>query len=297
MKKLSRIVALLLALVMLTGVMAGCTNDTSDGTNPADTTGSTTGETTGETNGGADLTYTWDVTFVFDGYDALAGEVIPDFSMTEKANAENTLTVSPVAVLGEFQVTTDEEGNEIKNWSNVDIATMVDEENNLNLTGELKTSNVNFVEDEWTVVNNGATLTYEVVTPLTEGDAETHGELKVVAAAPDYCWDITFVYGEGASGSYEFVNPGLTWGEPYDNQRFEVTPDSTSHKMYIFNYSNWIVDNTQTWYQWVVTDLDDECPYYYYEVVKPLDINDRATPGELTITISLTPIETEAAAG
>lgn len=259
MKKLT---AMLLVLVMALSLIACGETTNPGGSEPKDDV----------------KTYVWDVTVVFDSYDAKGGEVPPTVTLTEKANSANTLFLDPLAALGSV------EGDVI------DFTPLLDEDNNVVLDGELKTVSATFNEADWTVSDNnrGSIFTYEVVSPLTEGDYETHGELLITAKAPDYIWDVTVVFGPGTEGTYEFTNPGLEgWGAPYESQMNVVTPEDNTFELYVFNHSNWIVDNVATWYQWVVFDVDDVAPVYTYTITKHLTMGDRQTHGELTINISL----------
>lgn len=268
---MKKLIALLLVLMMAVSLIA-CGNTQSEG----DTTGAAD-----TTEAAESQNYVWDVTVVYDGYDALAGEIPPVVTLTENANAANTASVDPAAALAAIPEPEDPEEEK-------DISSLLDEDNNLMLSVELNASSAAFNEADWTVSDNdtGSTFSYEVVTPLTEGDYETHGELVVVAKAMDYTWNVTVVFGEGAEGTYEITNPGLEgWGAPYESQKNTVTPDDTTFELKIFNHSNWIVDNTASWYQWVIFDVDDVCPEYSFEVTKPLTLGDRKTPGELTINI------------
>ena len=277
---MKKLIALLLVLVMAVSLVACDTNP-----NPSNPAGSTPAATQPD---GSDPTpapttpaakvYTWDVTVIYNGYDAKGGEVPPVVTITDKANAENTLKLDPIAALGALKGDT------------VDFTPLLNEDNDLVLDGELTTNSATFNEADWSVTDSdrGSAFTYEVVTPLTEGDTETHGELLIIAKAPDYIWDVTVVFEAGTEGTYEFTNPGLDgWEDEYRNQTATVTPDNNTFQIIAFNHSSWIVDNVPTWHQWVIFDVDDVCPEYQFVVTKPLTKGDRVTHGELTITIYL----------
>lgn len=277
---MKKLIALLLVLVMAVSLVACDTNP-----NPSNPAGSTPAATqpdgsdpTSAPTSPAAKVYTWDVTVIYNGYDAKGGEVPPVVTITDKGNAENTLKLDPVAALGALEGDT------------VDFTPLLNEDNDLVLDGELTTNSVAFNEADWSVDDSGrgSAFTYEVVTPLTEGDTETHGELLIVAKAPDYIWEVTVVFEPGTEGTYEFTNPGLDgWEDQYRNQTFTVTPENNTFQVIAFNHSSWIVDNVPTWHQWVIFDVDDVCPEYRFEVTKKLTNGDRVTHGELTITIYL----------
>lgn len=273
MKRTRKYLALLLALVLVIGLLAGCAADVDD--KPQDTAPQ-------QSEPDEALTYTWDVTVMYYRFDLEEHfEPIPVIKMTNSASKDQVLTIDPSAL------TQDE------------VLEMLDESNKLPMTAELQVTDPSSAivdnAEAWIIDdgNSGAAYLYEVVTPLTEGDTETHGELVVTVVAKDYTWNIEVVYENGACGTYEFVNPGLQgdwdvkYGEQYCNQRFTFTPDNTTAQLQIFNHQDWIVDNTRTWYQWVVTDVDDEAAYITYEVIEPLTMGDRMTPGLVRITISL----------
>ena len=284
---MKKLIALLLVLVLAFGLIA-CDNTPDDPTGDPNPSGNvdpsdpkptdpkpTDPKPTDEPE--AKL-YTWDVTVVYNGYDAKGGEVPPVVTITNKENAEHTLALDPIAALGAM------EGDVI------DFTPLLNEDNDLVLDGELTTTNVAFDEAEWTVSDNerGSIFSYEVVTELTEGDYDTHGELLIVAKAPDYVWDVTVIFEPGTEGTYEFTNPGLDgWEDEYRNQMFVVTPENNTFQVIAFNHSSWIVDNVPTWHQWVIFDVDDVCPEYKFEVTKKLTNGDRVTHGELVITIYL----------
>lgn len=274
---MKKLIALLLVLVMAVSLVA-CGNP--QPTDPTDTTPKATDPqpTDPQPTDPPAKVYTWDVTIVYNGYDAKGGEVPPVVTIIEKANAEHTLVFDAIAALGAL------EGDV------VDFTPLLNEDNDLVLDGELATTSVAFNEADWNISDNGrgSIFSYEVVTPLTEGDTETHGELVIEAKAPDYVWDVTVVFEPGTEGTYEFTNPGLSgWEEQYLNQMHSVTPENNTFQIIAFNHSSWIVDNVPTWHQWLVFDVDDVCPEYSYTVVKPLTMGDRVTHGELTITIYL----------
>lgn len=270
---MKKLIALLLVLVMAVS-LAAC--DSAPTGNPTETQGETQGETQAETQGETQpeaKSYVWDVTVVFDGYDAKDGEFLPTITMTEKANSENTCSFNYYTALGE---------------AGGIVESLLNEDDDVALTGELKASTAAFNEADWDVsdADYGSTYTYEVVTPLTEGDYDTHGQLVVTAKAKDYVWNVTVVFGEGMEGTYEFNNPGLPdWGEPYVNQKNTVTPDDTTFEIYAFNHSPWIVDNIATWYQWGVTPESDVQLKLEVTVMKYVTKGDRQTPGQVTITI------------
>ena len=160
-------------------------------------------------------------------------------------------------------------------------------------TAELKVSNpassVVDSDSAWKLDDGGFGFTcqYEVVTALTEGDTETHGELTITLKKPDYFWDITASFENGAEGEYVLTNPGLEgWEDMYLNQRFTVNPDNPTFSMQIFDPSDWEVDNTQAWYQWVVNDVDDEGSTLSFEIVEPLEPCNYEKHGQVTVHIA-----------
>ena len=272
---MKKIIALLLAAIMLLGLLAGCA---SQDPKSSDSAPVTTPSTEPEKTEPAELEYTWDVHVIFRNYDVVGGEKVPVVTLSNKSSGDTaSLDVSPMltedflsAHAADAQVNPVAQDVEIRTKS-ADSA-LVD-----NL-------------DAWTVTDeeSGALYAFEVVTPLVEGDPESHGELTILITPPEYCWNITVSYENGACGEYVFVNPGLDgFDEKYMNQRFTFTPDNNTAQMPIFNQSGWIVDNSQEWYRWVVTDVSEEDPDITYEVVTPLVLGERLTPGELVIHISL----------
>lgn len=220
--------------------------------------------------------YTWNVTVVYEGYDSAKGEFMPAVTMTEKAKTENTATFDYYAALSSV---------------GGDSSLLMDENNNANLTGELKTTAATFNENDFNVSDGskGSTFSFEVVTPLTEGNYDTHGELKVIAKAKDYIWNVTVVFDPGTEGTYELINPGLQdWKPEYQNQKFTISPENNTFQLPAFNHSPWIVDNLATWYQWIVVGVDVEVtPKVLPKVTKYVTQGDRNTEGEVTIVLSL----------
>lgn len=119
-----------------------------------------------------------------------------------------------------------------------------------------------------------------------DGEEEPGGDEETEAPSYVYTWDITVVFPESDEGTtIMMTNPGLEgWDEEYMNQRFEFTKENNTAEMKIFDPSDWIVDNTQDWYKWVVNDGDSGYSFTY-EVVTHLTEFDEATHGELTITL------------
>lgn len=273
MKKLFLLAAVVLSLC----VLAGC-GEAPAPTDPTSTTTQTQPQTQPETE--STLEYTWDVTIAYCNFDVHEhGEAVPAVTLANAGAKDQELHCDASGL-------TEEE-----------LRVMLDEENRLLFSGVLTVTDPSseVVEDTtaWTLEDGGAgvALKCEVITPLTEGDGDTHGELLMKLVAPDYIWNIEIVYENGACGRYEFTNPGLSgwesYGEQYMNQVFTATPEQTTAQLLIFNHQDWIVDNTRSWYKWVVFDVDDECPDITYEIVESLTMGDRKTPGKLKITISL----------
>lgn len=272
---MKKTIALLLAAIMLLGLLAGCAGEDPK---PSDTAANTTPSTEPGKTDPVELEYTWDVRVIFRNYDVVNGEKVPVVTLSNNNSGETvSLDVSPM-LTEDFLIAHQADAQLNPVAQDVEFHT--------------KGADSALVDnpDAWTVTDeeSGALYAFEVVTPLVEGDPESHGELTILITPPEYVWNITVSYENGAGGEYTFVNPGLEgWDEKYMNQRFTFTPDSTTVQMVTFNQSGWIVDNSQQWYQWVVTDVDEEDPYITYEVVTPLVMGERLNPGELVIHISL----------
>ena len=125
-----------------------------------------------------------------------------------------------------------------------------------------------------------------------EDDKEDNKE-DTTEPATDYVWDITVEFPKAADGTkaaddgktVTFTNPGLDgWDTAYINQKFSFTREKNTAQMHAFDAADWIVDNTQAWYQW---GFDDGGTGYGFtcEIVKHLEANDFETHGELTITL------------
>lgn len=269
MKKLFLLVTALLALCLITG----CTEE------PVQTNPQTT-PTPSQTESTPQREYIWDITVAYCNFDVHEhGEAVPAVTLTHAAAREQMLRFDAAGLTQE------------------DLMLMLDEENRLLFSDELRVTEPAsaVVEDPaaWILDDGGAgvTMVCQVVTPLTEGDYDTHGELLVKLVAPDYVWNVEVIFQNGACGEYVFTNPGLSgwesYGQQYMNQSFTATPENPTAQLFIFNHQQWIVDNTRSWYKWVVFDVIDECPNISYEVVQPLTMGDRKTPGTLKIYISL----------
>lgn len=272
MKKLQLLTLVLLAVFLL----AGCTEEPVLSQSP-----STPTQTQPQSQPQLDSTpareYTWDVTVTYCNFDVHEhGEAVPAVTLT---HSNQTLQFDASGIAEE------------------ELKQMLDEKNRLLFSGELLVTDPSSatVEDPaaWSMDDGGAgvRLACQVITPLTAGEYDTHGELLVTLTAPDYIWNIEVVFENGACGEYVFTNPGLSgwedYGEQYMNQTFTVTPENNTAVLYIFNHQDWIVDNTRTWYKWVVFDVEDECPDIAYEIVTHLTMGERKTPGTLKIIISL----------
>lgn len=272
MKKLQLLILALLAAFML----AGCTEEPVSSQSPS-APAQTQPQSQPQLESTPAREYTWDVTIAYCNFDVHEhGEAVPAVTLTH-SNQSLQFDASDIP---------EEE-----------LEQMLDENNRLLFSSQLLVTDPSSAAVEestaWTLDDGGAgvRLACQVVTPLTEGEYDTHGELLVTLTAPDYIWNIQVVFENGACGEYVFTNPGLPdwtmYGEQYLNQTFTVTPENNTAVLYIFNHQDWIVDNTRSWYKWVVFDVIDECPDITYEVVESLTMGDRKTPGTLKIIISL----------
>lgn len=273
MKKYRKFTAALLALLMLTGVLAGCAGDPGDttprGTDPAGSTPSGSKPEDSQPSEPAADVYTWDIEVVYP--ELGEWETHPDVTLTftnpglpewDSAYQDQELTFTPYSTMAELKVP------DPSDW-------VVD----------------NSKEDYlWVVDNGGYAYNYdiEVVYPLMEGDYESHGELLIQLRKPDYYWDVTVVYENGACGEYTFSNPGLEgWNSAYLEQRFTVTPENNTFALPIFDPSNWIVDNTKDWYKWVIFDNSYEGGTVTFVVVDGITLDNYSDRGVLEIHISL----------
>lgn len=272
MKKYSKITAILMALTMTAGVLAGCggKEDQKGSDVPQDTSVEDQQSEEGTEEAEPTYEYTWDITVNF-----------PEISV-ENGDVDPGVTVS--FTNPGFDDWDDAYKNQRFQFTR---------ENN---TAEMKIMD----ESDWIVDNSqdwykwifddedfGYRYSFEVITPLTKGDEETHGELEITLKNPDYFWDITVSYENGAEGEYMLTNPGLDgWDEAYMNQRFTFTPEENTAVMAIMDPSDWEVSNTEAWYQWVVNDVNDEGGTVTFEITEHLERNNFVKHGALTVHIT-----------
>lgn len=136
-------------------------------------------------------------------------------------------------------------------------------------------------------------ITYQVEQELVELDHTVHGKLTITVSgtqpavpADAYVWDVTVNYTNGAAGDVTFVidDHGMGWAEPYTSQTFTVSPSANTFALLANNSVSWIVDQSESWFQWAVT-----APEGYtltYQVEQALTDGDHATHGKLTITVA-----------
>lgn len=280
MNKLKVITAMIMTCSLTAAVLTGCgqqgDNKSEETSKQEETTSQAEGAGEGTQQEAETYEYTWDITVVF-----------PDITDGEKDQGIDES--NPASTVNLTNPGLEDWDDQYKNQR----FTFTRENN----TAEMKIMDIS----DWIVDNSqdwykwifddgdfGYTCLYEVVTPLTEFDTETHGELTITLQKPDYYWDITVVYENGAAGEYGFTNPGLEgWDDKYINQRFTFTPEENTAQMPIFDPFTWEVDNTQAWYLWVVNDVNDEGGVVTFEVTEGLEAYNFAKHGALTIHITL----------
>ena len=278
--------AWLLALTVTLGTLAGCAAQKPEDTSPqpSETVGSSApltepsqpkdsqpGEPGSPETDPDETAYTWDIEVVFPELDPEHGLFEdPDVVLTLTAPGledwaaeyrDQSVCFTPVSAEAELKIP--DPDSRLVDQSDPTYQWLLDDE------------------------GYGYSYTLEVTEPLTEGDYAAHGRM-VIRLIEEYHWDITVIYENGAKGEYLFLNPGFEeWDPRYTRQSLTFTPDSNTATMRIMDPSSWIVDNTQSWYNWVVTDVNDEGGRITYQVVQPLEERNFADHGVLEIHISL----------